>query len=63
MLGDFLAVREAVLDVQANSVLDVVESLFVGISLAVATLQRWTRNEIAVGVRFDNDRKCQVFHA
>lgn len=37
--GTCSTVREAVINVWANSVLDVLDSLFVGISLAVATLE------------------------
>jgi hypothetical protein len=63
LLGHPLAVSQAVLDVQSDGVLDVLHGLFVSVSLAVATLQGGTGNEVAVGVSFDNDGKSEALHA
>jgi len=47
MLGDFLAVSEAVFDVQSDGVFDVLNGLVVCVSLAVTALKHGTGNEIA----------------
>src|SRR5580704_11476869 len=47
---------------QTDSVFDPLDSLFVTVALAVAPLECWARNEIAVSVAFDADRKRDVFH-
>lgn len=63
MFRDFLAVGEAILDVQPDSILDVGYRFFVGVSLAVAALQRRAGNKIAVRVTLKNDGKRDLFHA
>jgi hypothetical protein len=62
VLRDFLAVSNAVFDMQADGVLDIFDSLFVGAALAVAALQRGAGNEIAIRISFYDDGKCEVFH-
>ncbi len=61
-LRDFFAVGQPVCDMQFNGVLDVLDSFLVRVALAVAALKRGTGNEVAIGVRFDDDRKGDVFH-
>jgi hypothetical protein len=61
-LRDFFALGQAVLDVQLNGVLNVLDGFLVRVALAVAALKRGTGNEVAIGVRFDDDRKSNVFH-
>ena len=63
MLGDFLAVSEAVFDVQSDGVFDVLNGLFVCVSLAVTALKHGTGNEIAVRIGFDNDGEREVLHS
>src|SRR5713226_7831253 len=62
MLGNFLAARQAVLDVQPDGVFDVFNGLFVCVPLAVAALQHRARNEITIGVSFYHGGKCEVLH-
>jgi hypothetical protein len=62
MLGNFLAVRDSVFDVEPNGVSNVFDSLFVSVSLAVTALEHGAGNEITVGVGFNDDGKREVFH-
>src|SRR5712692_5080647 len=61
-LGNLLAVGKAVCYVQLDGIFDVLDSFFVRVALAVATLERGAGNEKAVGVRFDDDGKSNVLH-
>jgi hypothetical protein len=61
-LRDFFALGQPILDVQLNGVLNVLDGFLVRVALAVAALKRGTRNEVAIGVRFDDNRKSNVFH-
>ena len=51
------AICEAILDMQPDGVLDVFHRLFVRVPLAIATLKRGARDEIALRVAFDDDGK------
>jgi hypothetical protein len=62
MLGNFLAIGDAVFQMKSNSVFDVDDGFLVCVTLAVATLKAGTGNEVSVGVRFDNDGKSEIFH-
>ena len=42
---------------EANGIFNILDRLFVGIPLAVATLKRRARDKIPIGVAFDDDRK------
>ena len=55
---NFLAVGNAVFNVQSNGVLDGLDSLFVAVSLATASLERRARNEVTVRICFDNDERA-----
>ncbi len=59
---DLFAVGHSVSYVQLNGVLDVLDSSFVSVALAVATLERGAGHEKAIGVRFDDDGKSYVLH-
>jgi hypothetical protein len=59
-LWNFFSVGQAILDVQADGVFDILDRFFVGISLAIATLG--TGNKIAVGIGFNDDWKYQIPH-
>ena len=60
LLGDFFAICEAILYVQADRILDVLDGFRIGITLAVAALKRRAGNEVAVRVRLYDDRKCHI---
>lgn len=62
-MGDFSVVGETIFDVQADGVLDVFDSLFVGVALGVTALKGWTGDEVAVSIGFDNNRQSRVPHA
>ena len=47
---------------EADGIFNILNGLFVAVPLAVATLERGARDKIAVGVRFDDDRKSQISH-
>ena len=55
MFGNFLAVGDAVVNVQADGVLDVLHRLFVGVALAIATLKHGAGNEAAVRISLNGD--------
>src|ERR1039458_1499598 len=59
---DLFAGGETVLDMELNSVLDILHCLFVGFSLAVAALQGWAGDKISVWVGFDHHWQSQVPH-
>src|ERR1700687_965326 len=61
-LGNLFAIGQPVFYVQLNGILNVVDSFFVRIALAVATLDGGAENEIAIRVRFYDDRKSNVLH-
>jgi len=62
MLGDLLAVRKTILDMQANRVLDIFHGFFVSFSLAITTLKPRAGNKVTVRVSFYDDGKREVFH-
>jgi hypothetical protein len=62
VLRNFFAVSDAVFDVQADGVLDVLNGFLVGAPLTVTTLKRRARDEIAVRISLYDDRKGDVFH-
>jgi len=62
-LGDFFAVGLAVFDVQLDGILDVRESFFVSVALAVTALQRRAENEKAIGIGLDDNRKDNGLHS
>ena len=61
-LGNLFVVGQPVFYVQLDGILDVVDSLFVGFALTVATLKSGARNEKTIGVCFNDDRKGNVLH-
>src|SRR6267378_1143372 len=61
-LGNLFAVGQPVFYVQLDGILDVVDSLFVGFALTVATLKSGAGNEKTIGVCFNDDRKGNVLH-
>jgi hypothetical protein len=62
VLGNFLAVCDAVLDMKADGVLDILDRFFVGLPLAITSLKRGARNEVAVRIPFYDDGKRKVFY-
>src|SRR5271157_295143 len=56
------SLRDPVLNVQPDGVLNILHRLFVAFSLAVATLQRRAGHEVSVRVGFDHNRQSQVLH-
>jgi hypothetical protein len=50
VLGNFLTVGDAVFDMETEGILDVCNGFFVGVPLAVTSLQRGTGNEVTVGI-------------
>jgi hypothetical protein len=63
MLGNLLAVRKTILDMQANRVLDVFHGFFVSFSLAITTLEPRAGNKVTVRVRFYDDEKREGLHS
>src|ERR1700676_1745587 len=61
-LEDLFSIGNTVLNMQPNGVLCVLDGFLVRFALAVATLKRRTRNEVPIGITFDNDGKSNVFH-
>jgi hypothetical protein len=61
-LGNLFVIGKAVRYVQLDGILDVLDSFFVGVALAITALERGAGNEEAIGVRFDDDRKSNVLH-
>ncbi len=59
-LGNLFAVGLPVFYVQLDGVLNVLDSFFVCVALAVATLKRRAGNEKTIRVRFDDDWKSNV---
>src|ERR1700678_795812 len=51
-----------IFDMQANGVLNVRNGLFVGVALAIASLQCRAGNVITVIVRLNDDRKSKLRH-
>jgi len=48
--------------VQFDGILDVVDGFLLRFALTVAALESGARNEITIGVRFDDDGKSDVLH-
>jgi len=63
VLGDFFTICEAILYVQADRILDVLDGFLIAITLAVAALKRRAGNEVTVRVRLYDDRKCHISHS
>src|SRR5713226_5673824 len=61
-LGNLFVIGKAVRYMQLDGILDVLDSFFVRVALAVTTLEGWAGNEKTIGVRLDDDRKCNVLH-
>jgi len=59
---EIVLIGYAVIQVQADGVSYIFDRLFVGLTLAIAPLQSWARNKIAIIISFQNDRKGEVFH-
>jgi hypothetical protein len=59
---NFFAVGDAVFDLKADGVLDILDRLFIGLPLAITSLKRGARNEVAVRIPFYDDGKRKVFH-
>jgi hypothetical protein len=60
---DFVVVCLPVFEVQPNCILDVAQSLIVGLSLAVTALERGAGDIEALRIAFDDNRQRVVLHA
>lgn len=62
MLWYLFAIGNAVIQMQPDGVSYIFDRLFVRLTLAIAPLQGWTRNKIAIVVSFQNDGEGEVPH-